>query len=100
MGQICLPSTDWVAASCTSRLVSFSLLAAERQDEGTLTRRDIRERMEEEGDALLHRQLREVVRADTIVANADESFSVVVYRMADKGFTRRPVVDRSSGQFL
>jgi chloride channel protein, CIC family len=67
---------------------------------GTLTRRDIRERMEKEGEAVLHRQLRELVRTDTIVANADESLRVVVYRMAEKGITRMPVVDRATGRFV
>jgi CBS domain-containing protein len=36
----------------------------------------------------------------TIVANEDESLRVVVYRMAEKGFTRMPVVDRATGRFV
>jgi chloride channel protein, CIC family len=67
---------------------------------GVLTRGDIRERLQKEGDALLLRPLRELVRSDTIVANPDEPLRVVVYRMAEKGITRMPVVDRASGQFL
>ena len=67
---------------------------------GVLTRGDIRERIQKEGEAVLRRPLRELVRSDTIVANPDESLRVVVYRMAEKGFTRMPVVDRASGKFL
>jgi chloride channel protein, CIC family len=67
---------------------------------GVLTRGDLRDRIEEHGDVLLRRPLRELVRAETIVANPDESLRVVVYRMAEKGFTRMPVVDRATGKFL
>jgi chloride channel protein, CIC family len=67
---------------------------------GVLTHGDIREGAEEQGEALLRRPLRELVRTDTIVANPDESLRVVVYRMAEKGFTRMPVVDRATGKFL
>jgi chloride channel protein, CIC family len=67
---------------------------------GVVTRGDIREGIKEHGDALLRRPLRELVRADTIVANPHESLRVVVYRMAEKGFTRMPVVDRATGKFL
>jgi len=67
---------------------------------GVLTRGDIRERVEEHGEALLRRSLRELVRTDTIVASPDESLRVVVYRMAEKGVTRMPVVDRATGRFL
>jgi chloride channel protein, CIC family len=67
---------------------------------GVLTRGDIREGKEEHGAALLRRPLRELVRLATIVASPDESLRVVVYRMAEKGFTRMPVVDRVTGKFL
>jgi CBS domain-containing protein len=67
---------------------------------GVLTRGDIREGIEGHGDALLQRPLGELVRTDTIVANPGESLRVVVYRMAEKGFTRMPVVDRATGKFL
>lgn len=67
---------------------------------GVVTRRDIRKGREEHGDAFLRRPLRELARAGTIIANPDESLRVVVYRMAEKGFTRLPVVDRATGRFL
>jgi len=67
---------------------------------GVLTRRDIRDRIDHEGDAALRRTLREVARTNTSDVYADEPLRVVVYRMAETGFTRMPVVDRASGKFL
>lgn len=67
---------------------------------GVLTRKDIRERIEQEGDAVLERPLGSLVRMITIETNPDEILRVVVYRMAEKGVTRLPVVEPSSGKFL
>jgi H+/Cl- antiporter ClcA len=67
---------------------------------GVLTRKDIRDRIDQEGDAALRRTLREVARTNSSVVYADEPLRVVVYRMAETGFTRMPVVDRVSGKFL
>lgn len=67
---------------------------------GVLTRKDIRDRINQEGDAALRRTLREVARTNTSDVYADEPLRVVVYRMAETGFTRMPVVDRASGKFL
>jgi H+/Cl- antiporter ClcA/CBS domain-containing protein len=67
---------------------------------GVLTRKDIRDRIDQEGDAALRRTLREVARTNSSVVYADEPLRVVVYRMSETGFTRMPVVDRVSGKFL
>jgi H+/Cl- antiporter ClcA len=67
---------------------------------GVLTRKDIRDRIEKEGDAALRRTLREITRENTSDVYADEPLRVVVYRMAETGFTRMPVVDRVSRKFL
>lgn len=67
---------------------------------GVLTRGDIRERMKAEGDAELRRCLGELVRVDTVKAYPDESLRVVVYRMAEKGLTRMPVLERGTEKFL
>ena len=67
---------------------------------GVLTRGDLRGATAEHGDGLLQRTLREVVRTDAVLAHPDESLRVVVYRMAEKGFTRMPVVDRATRKFL
>jgi CBS domain-containing protein len=67
---------------------------------GVLTRRDIRERIDLEGDAVLQRPLGDLVRTSTVETNPDEILRVVVYRMADKAVTRLPVVELSTGKFL
>jgi H+/Cl- antiporter ClcA/CBS domain-containing protein len=67
---------------------------------GVLTRQDIRERVEQEGEAALQRPLGDLVRTTTVEAYPDEPLRVVVYRMAEKGFTRLPVVDRETRKFL
>jgi chloride channel protein, CIC family len=67
---------------------------------GVLTRGDIREHIERQGETVLQSTLGDLVRRDTVSAFADEPLRMVVYRMAEKGFTRLPVVDRESGKFL
>jgi chloride channel protein, CIC family len=67
---------------------------------GVLTRGDIRQRIQKEGDAALRRQLGEMVRLETIEAFPDEPLRAVVYRMAEKGITRLPVVEPATRQFL
>jgi chloride channel protein, CIC family len=48
----------------------------------------------------LRRSLSEIVRLETVAAYPDEPLRVVVYRMAEKGFTRMPVVEPGTGEFL
>jgi H+/Cl- antiporter ClcA/CBS domain-containing protein len=67
---------------------------------GVLTRGDIRERMKAEGETALGRRLGEVVRLDAVEAYPDESLRAVVYRMAEKGLTRMPVLERGTQKFL
>lgn len=67
---------------------------------GVITRGEIRERIEAQGDSALRLPLGEVAHREAILAYPDEPLRVVVYRMAEKGFTRLPVVDRESGVFL
>jgi H+/Cl- antiporter ClcA/CBS domain-containing protein len=59
---------------------------------GVITRGEIRERMELDGDAVLSRKLQEIVRPHAVEAYPDETLRSVVYRMAEKGVTRMPVV--------
>ena len=100
-------------ASSTLAEMQPSLRAEHRQEQrllpvvngdgylvGVFTRRDIRERLEREGNVMLQRTLAELVRAETVETYPDEPLRVVVYRMAEKGFTRMPVVDRATGKFL
>ena len=71
-----------------------------RQLVGVLTRADIRERVETEGEATLLRPLGELVRKTTVEAYPDEPLRVVVNRMAEKGLTRLPVIERETRRFL
>jgi H+/Cl- antiporter ClcA/CBS domain-containing protein len=65
---------------------------------GVITRKDVHKLLSEDGrrDA----SLGELARRQPAVANADEPLRVVVYRMAETGFTRLPVVDPSAGRKL
>jgi H+/Cl- antiporter ClcA/CBS domain-containing protein len=65
---------------------------------GVLTRKDVRDLTGKEENA--RRPLHEVLRQETVAAYPDEPLRVVVYRMAEKGLTRMPVVERDTGQFL
>ena len=67
---------------------------------GVLTRRDIRERIEREGNSVLQRALGELVRGETIETYPDQPLRVVVYRMAELGVTRMPVVERATRKFM
>jgi len=44
--------------------------------------------------------LRELLHSEPIVAFADDPLRVVVNRMAEKGVTRMPVIDRENGKFV
>jgi CIC family chloride channel protein len=72
---------------------------AEGRFVGVLTRDDLCKRIAQEGDAAMHRTLAELVRPDTVSTSPEEPLRVVVYRMAEKGFTRMPVVERATGKF-
>jgi CBS domain-containing protein len=67
---------------------------------GVLTRGDILQRIEHEGEAALRRTLGELVHRETVEAFPREPLRIVVYRMAEKGITRMPVVEPSSGKLL
>jgi H+/Cl- antiporter ClcA len=67
---------------------------------GVLTRRDIRERIEREGNSALQRALGELVRSESVETYPDQPLRVVVYRMAELGVTRMPVVERATRKFM
>ena len=73
---------------------------AEGQLVGVVTRGDITERMERNGDAALGSPIGDLVRTSAVEAYPDEPLRVVVYRMAEKGCTRMPVLERSTRKFL
>jgi H+/Cl- antiporter ClcA/CBS domain-containing protein len=101
-----------LSATSTLREVQHSLRADHRQKQrllpvvdaqgcltGVVTRGDIREQIEFGGELGLDKHLSELVQP-SVVAFPDEPLRVVVHRMAEKGITRVPVVDRDSRKLL
>jgi len=76
------------------------VVSTEGQLVGVVTRGDISERMEQNGDAALKCPIRDLVRTGAVEAYPDEPLRVVVYRMVEKSCTRMPVVDRATRRFL
>ena len=56
--------------------------------------------MEKFGDDVLGKRLEEIMRPHTIEVYPHEPLRAAVYRMAEKGVTRMPVVERESRQLL
>jgi CBS domain-containing protein len=72
----------------------YPVLDSEKRLKGVITRKKLRELTgSAEGGASLGDVLQKPV-----VAHPDESLRAVVFRMAETGFTRLPVVDEESGQ--
>jgi chloride channel protein, CIC family len=67
---------------------------------GVLTRGDMREALAGGGDAALRRELRDLVRRETVETAPNEPLRAAVYRMAERGVTRMPVVERETGKFV
>jgi CBS domain-containing protein len=62
---------------------------------GVMTRKDMRRFLAEDSRSSV--RLGELARRQPAVAYPDESLRAVVYKMAESGFTRMPVVDSYSG---
>ena len=67
---------------------------------GVATRGELFEKIEKSQQTILDRSLSEVVQPASAVANADETLRTLVYRMAESGFTRMPVVERGTGKLV
>jgi chloride channel protein, CIC family len=67
---------------------------------GIATRGELFERIDKEKDAILDRPLNDVMKSAPVVANPEETLRAVVYRMAESGFTRMPVVERETGKLV
>ena len=67
---------------------------------GVATRGDLFERIEKDHDATLALSLSQVAKPAPTVAHPDETLRTVVYRMAESGFTRMPVVERESKKLV
>jgi CIC family chloride channel protein len=73
---------------------------ADRQLVGVITREDMRNAIKNGPESGAAKTLGDLARTDTIAAYPDEPLRVVVYRMAEKGLTRMPVVDPATRKFL
>jgi CBS domain-containing protein len=67
---------------------------------GVVTRGDIRQRLERDGNTASSTTITDLIRPSVVEAYPDDSLRVVVYRMAEKGCTRMPVLDRTTRKFL
>ena len=67
---------------------------------GVVSRGDIREQIELGGESALQKCLAEFVRPSVVAAYPDEPLRMVVHRMAEKGITRLPVIERDSRKLL
>jgi chloride channel protein, CIC family len=75
----------------------YPVLDVNQRLRGVITRNDLQKWMEK--PHLAHETLADVVK-QPVVAHPDEPLRVVVYRMAETGFTRFPVVDRGDERKL
>jgi CBS domain-containing protein len=68
----------------------YPVVDAERRLVGVMARRRLQEILDDGSEC--RRPLRELAKGDAVVAHAGEPLRVVVYRMAETGVTRMPVV--------
>jgi CBS domain-containing protein len=102
-----------LSAKSTLREVQHSLRSDHRQKQrllpvvdaqgrltGVVTRGDIREQIELGGESALEKCLSELAQSSVVAAYPDEPLRIVVHRMAEKGITRLPVIERDSRKLL
>ena len=78
----------------------FPVIDGERSLLGVLTRSDVRKALEESAGENDARPIGQFARANPVEAFADEPLRVVVYRMAEKGVTRMPVIENDGSRRL
>ncbi len=74
----------------------YPVVDNERRIKGVITRKQLRQILKSAAPGV---SLGDVLR-DPVVAHPDEPLRVVVFRMADTGLTRFPVVDSDTGQLV
>jgi chloride channel protein, CIC family len=77
--------------------VLYPVIGPERRLQGVITRHDLHELLQ---DTKNGGPLEEVAKRNPVVAYADEPLRMVVYRMAETGFTRMPVIESAESQKL
>lgn len=78
----------------------YPILDAEERLLGVVTRKDLLKLSQEQCALGEEYQLSQLINFNPIVAYDDEPLRIVVYRMADSGFTCFPVIDRQDRQKL
>ena len=77
----------------------YPVIREEQQLTGVVTRRDLQELLNQTTDATVQ-PLAGIVKTAPTVAYPDESLRMIVYRMAETGLTRFPVVTREHGRLV
>jgi H+/Cl- antiporter ClcA len=72
----------------------YPVIQDEQQLVGVVTRRDLQSLVNDQGDAPV--PLAAILKTGPVVAYPDESLRMIVFRMAETGLTRFPVVSRDS----
>ncbi|HJZ65448.1 MAG TPA: chloride channel protein [Candidatus Acidoferrum sp.] len=67
---------------------------------GVTTRGELFEKLEKDQQAILLRPLNEIVQRASAIASPNETLRTLVYRMAETGFTRMPVVEPETGKLV
>jgi H+/Cl- antiporter ClcA len=79
----------------------YPVVGPERDLIGVVTDRDLQNMIEEHEPDGNGRQLADLIKSNPVIAYPDEPLRVVVYRMAETGVTRLPVVARdASGRLI
>jgi CIC family chloride channel protein len=76
----------------------YPMIDGEKRLHGVATRKHVAELLADSSHS--GAKLAELASSNPVVAYPDESLRVVVYRMAETGFTRMPVVDRGDSRKL
>jgi CBS domain-containing protein len=102
-----LPATlkvkDIISSLRTNHRQKQRLLLIVEEDgklNGIATRGDLFERIDKDHDGIMALSLGQVAKPASAVAHPDETLRTVVYRMAESGFTRMPVVEHHSGKIV
>ena len=100
---VALPATmslDALREARARRQLLCPVVDADRRLLGVVTRGDLEHLLGVQGADGAERRLGVLVRTDPVVAYPDEPLRAVVYRMAETGLTRFPVVERGEARRL
>jgi len=78
----------------------FPVIGNDRQLIGVVSRNHLAQAIEDARDRAASTSLRDIVSGEAVTASEDEPLRVVVYRMAETGFTRFPVVSNKGDKQL